>query len=192
MCLLVESLAQISSNTRFGKTRNRSKVHGKYRINMTSNENDAVTVRETTEPQSHYDLSKFQPERLLSNNTDRKTVCVLGKFTDKSEDNQAIIILEKSAFTEEQVLSADTQKNFFQFVATLNKEFVNDIYGNFTLLAKPEVNSIKTTIIYPATAKHIVKYTNQNLFIVQETAEQYREITEPYLTKGQFSLDVSA
>lgn len=159
---------------------------------MTSNENDTATVRETAEPQSHYDLSKFQPDRLLSNNTDRKTVCVLGKFTEKSEDDQAIIILEKSAFTEEQVLSADTQKNFFQFVATLNKEFVNDIYGNFTLLAKPEVNIVKTTIIYPATAKHIVKYTNQNLFIVQETAEQYREITESYLTKGQFSLDVSA
>uniref|UniRef100_A0A336N8I7 m7GpppX diphosphatase n=1 Tax=Culicoides sonorensis TaxID=179676 RepID=A0A336N8I7_CULSO len=44
-------------------------------------------------------------------------------------------------------------------------------------------------IIHPVTEKHIQKYSNQNLFIVQETADQYREITEPYLTKGQFSLD---
>lgn len=158
---------------------------------MTSNENDPATVSDAAEPKSNYDLSKFQPDRLLSNNTDRKTVCVLGKFQHLSGEDQAIIILEKSAFTEEQVLSGDTQKNFFQFVATLNKEFVNDIYGCFTLLAKPHVNTIKTTIIYPATAKHIVKYTNQNLFIIQETPEQYRQITEPYLTKGQFSLDVS-
>lgn len=179
---------------------------------MTSNENDPSTVSEAAEPKSNYDLSKFQADRILSNNTERKTVCVIGKFPELSEEDQAIIILEKSAFTEEQILSADVQKNFFQFV-TLNKEFVNDIYGkwvfcfniviwsfhfyillffnSFTLLAKPEANKIKTTIIYPATAKHIVKYTNQNLFIIQETAEQYLKITEPFLTKGQFSLDVS-
>lgn len=166
-------------------------MHGNHRINMTSNENDPATVSETAEPQPNYDLSKFQPDRLLSNNTDRKTVCVLGKFTDRSAEEQAIIILEKSAFTEELVLTTNTQENFFQFVATLKQEFVNDIYGNFTLLSQPEVNTIKTTIIYPATEKHILKYSIQDWFIVQETADQYREITEPYLTTGQFSLDVS-
>lgn len=95
---------------------------------MTSNENDPSTVSEAAEPKSNYDLSKFQADRILSNNTERKTVCVIGKFPELSEEDQAIIILEKSAFTEEQILSADVQKNFFQFV-TLNKEFVNDIYG---------------------------------------------------------------
>lgn len=158
---------------------------------MTSNENDSSTVSVAPEELINYDISQFLPDRILSIDSTRKSVTVLGKFKDLSEEHQAIIILEKSAFTEEQVLSGDTSKNFFHFIDTLNKEFHNDIYGNFTLLAKPQANTIKTTIIYPATPKHIVKYTNQNLFIIQETAEQYREITEPYLTKSQFSLDVS-
>ncbi|XP_063698404.1 m7GpppX diphosphatase [Culicoides brevitarsis] len=154
---------------------------------MSNDESDAPAA--VSEPQSDYDLSQFRGERLLSNNTDRKTVCVLGKFPQLSQEDQAIVILEKNAFTEEQILTADREKNFFQFISTLNKEFINDIYGNFTLLAKPEANTIKTTIIYPATAKHISKYTNQNLFIIRETPELYETLTEPYLSKGQFSLD---
>uniref|UniRef100_A0A336MJX6 m7GpppX diphosphatase n=1 Tax=Culicoides sonorensis TaxID=179676 RepID=A0A336MJX6_CULSO len=153
---------------------------------MSNNENDTAAA----ETETKYDLSKFTTERLLSNNTDRKSICVLGKFKDvPNEEEQALLIFEKGAFTEEQVLSADPEKSIFQFVDTLNTNFLNDIYGHFTLLVKPVANSIKLNIIHPVTEKHIQKYSNQNLFIVQETADQYREITEPYLTKGQFSLD---
>lgn len=113
---------------------------------------------------------------------------VLGRFEGLPKDDQAILILEKGAFTEDQVLDSADEKSFLND-ATLNKEFINDIYANFTLLAKPEVNRVKTTLIYPATEKHIQKYSIQNVFIVQETSELFKEITEPYLSAGQFSLE---
>ncbi|CAM6031324.1 unnamed protein product, partial [Sphagnum compactum] len=130
----------------------------------------------------------FLPDRILSINANRKTVCVLGKFKNLSDEN-AILILEKSAFKEEEIVNAEQEKNIFNVVKSLENLFVNDIYGNFTLQTEPKANPIKLTVIYPATEKHILKYTNQNIFIIEETGVQYKEITEPYLTKEQFSLD---
>lgn len=148
------------------------------------------------------DLRKFVGEQLLSNNTRGKTISILGKFPSVSADDKAIVILEKKAFTEEQVLGATKQvtgegdvaaetKTIFAFVNSLDKEFVNDIYGNFTLSLDPSVNTVKTTIIYPATQLHIQKYSQHALYIVQETPERFKNITEPYLDRKQFSLDVS-
>lgn len=48
---------------------------------------------------------------------------------------------------------------------------------------------LKASTIYPATEKHITKYTEQDLFIVKETPALYEKITIPYLGSEQFSLD---
>lgn len=50
---------------------------------------------------------------------------------------------------------------------------------------------VKTTIIYPATDKHIEKYSSQEIHILQETPELYQSITLPYLKKDPYSLEVS-
>lgn len=42
-------------------------------------------------------------------------------------------------------------------------------------------NTIKTTIIYPATDKLINKFTQRPSYFVMETPEMYRKITEPYI-----------
>lgn len=51
-------------------------------------------------------------------------------------------------------------------------------------------SGIKTTIIHPATEKHVVKYSKQNLYLIDETSEIYNTITLPFLEKEQFSLQV--
>lgn len=53
------------------------------------------------------------------------------------------------------------------------------------------VAAIKTTIIYPATEKHVQKYSCQDIYIIQETPEFYNNLTLPHLQEGQFTLDVS-
>lgn len=45
------------------------------------------------------------------------------------------------------------------------------------------------TTIYPATQKHIEKYSSQDIFLVEETPEMYEKITLPFIEKEQFSLD---
>lgn len=103
-----------------------------------------------------YDLAKFQLKSILNNNSLNKTVCVLGTFqtdtvvaneccVDANIDNnkQAIIIFEKTAFTE-QNLSTDcdeNQRHYFSKVTNLKEVFINDIYGNFQCYPKPDINS---------------------------------------------------
>lgn len=45
------------------------------------------------------------------------------------------------------------------------------------------------SIIYPATEKHILKFTQQALHLILETPEIYDKVTLPYLAKEQFSID---
>ena len=48
---------------------------------------------------------------------------------------------------------------------------------------------LKVSIIYPATEKHILKFTQQAMHLIQETPEIYDKVTLPYLAKEQFSID---
>ena len=45
-------------------------------------------------------------------------------------------------------------------------------------------------MVYPATQKHIEKYSAQEMFIIEETPEDYQNITLPYLESEQFSIQV--
>ena len=45
-------------------------------------------------------------------------------------------------------------------------------------------------MIYPATAKHIEKYTKQDMRLISESADDYRNITLPFLQTSQFSTKV--
>lgn len=127
-------------------------------------------------PEKSYDLAKFQLTRILYNNSKNKSVCVLGSFVnknapnenaldgckvadiaagDKTDDNnaavvldkqQAIIILEKTAFTENDVNTDDnetTEKKriYFSSETKLKQQFINDIYGNFECFPSPDINS---------------------------------------------------
>ncbi|XP_059617295.1 m7GpppX diphosphatase [Phlebotomus argentipes] len=146
-----------------------------------------MSGNEATEKDAvQYDFSQFQLDRILNSNSGSKTVSLLGRFKNLSQEKRAIVILEKKAFTEADLTS---KTGFFSDSTTLRKEFVNDIYGNFECFPRPDINSVKTTVIYPATEKHIEKYSKQEIHIVQETPELYRELTLKHLEKEQFSLE---
>lgn len=82
-------------------------------------------------------LANFKVDRLLSNNTNRKTVCLLGYFSDKPEGEKAIVVLEKKAFSD-----TDFEANrYFTQSQQLDEQFVNDIYGNYELWPDQELNS---------------------------------------------------
>lgn len=50
---------------------------------------------------------------------------------------------------------------------------------------------IKTTVIHPATEKHIKKYQAQDIHLIEETPELYKSVTLPHLLKEKFSLQVN-
>lgn len=48
---------------------------------------------------------------------------------------------------------------------------------------------MKVSVTYPATEKHVQKYTVQEMFLIEETPEMYNTIVLPHLAKEKFTLD---
>ena len=46
-------------------------------------------------------------------------------------------------------------------------------------------------MICPATEKHVEKYREQEIFVVKETAEDYKNITLPVIESSQFGMQVT-
>lgn len=84
--------------------------------------------------ETHLELKDFELEKVLNNSTFRKTVCVLGKFKDKS--GVALIHLEKNAFKEEDL----DNKGYFSEDTELKTFFQNDIYGNYECFPRTSIN----------------------------------------------------
>lgn len=85
---------------------------------------------------SLHDLSSFKVKKILSNNTNRKVVCLEGSFDCK--EGVGLIVLEKNAFKEEDFTK--DRSDYFTDKSVLKKEFHNDIYGNYEYYPKVEVN----------------------------------------------------
>ncbi|KAK3711396.1 hypothetical protein QZH41_013504 [Actinostola sp. cb2023] len=122
----------------------------------------------------------FEITKTLSENARSKSVFLHGKF--EGCDDDAVVLLEKTPFSQDvlpKVLSSDTR---------LTVDMRNDIYGQYICYPPQDTNTIKCTVIYPATSKHITKYTSQQTFIVNETPEDYKSITLPFLEAQQFNI----
>ena len=97
----------------------------------------------------NYNLKKFKITRILFNDATRKTIGLLGTFPYLSEDDQAIIVFEKLAFTDESFELAGKEKTesedsnckqFLSSVQDLKEIFKNDIYGNHFCYLDSDIN----------------------------------------------------
>ncbi|XP_050311803.1 m7GpppX diphosphatase [Anthonomus grandis grandis] len=129
------------------------------------------------------DLSGFKLTDVLQNNTKAKTIFLRGKF--EAEEGEALVILEKTAFCGENFTQ---ESDYFSQKSALEKVFQNDVYADYKYFPVQELNSVKTTIVHPATEKHISKYSIQNLYMLNETPEIYNKFTLPHLNTDKFDL----
>lgn len=123
--------------------------------------------------------SQFKFERILSENPTSKSVALFGRFPADCEDNFAVILAEKMAFTHETVGKLFTEKT------TFTHNLQNDIYGQYVCNA-----DVKLTVIHPATEKHVKKYTRQNSVMIQESGNAYAAKVKPYAETQALSLQV--
>ncbi|KAI9919744.1 hypothetical protein PsorP6_017686 [Peronosclerospora sorghi] len=81
-----------------------------------------------------------------------------------------------------QTATIDTQiLNQLIVKMTLHKILMSDIYNTFLGDVSRDVKPYKVNLIYPATDRHVRKHTYQNFYMVVETKEAYRKITNPYI-----------
>lgn len=118
-------------------------------------------------------VSKFQFNRILSNDTRTKLVYVLGQI----DGQDCIISFEKTQYDATNIPSLTSTVNS----NTMNDVVENNIYGwcMAHLESKEPDTRIKT--IYPATDVHIAKYEAQSRVMLVETPELYESITLPYI-----------
>ncbi|KAM9456231.1 m7GpppX diphosphatase [Clarias gariepinus] len=122
-------------------------------------------------------VSGFEVIRILRESAREKNIFVQGKL----DDQDAVIILEKTPITQDiltRMLKNSTQK----------LEASNDIYSTYQLEPPPDLNAIKSTLICPATEKHVLKYLRQETFLLEETEQDYQSITLPYIKSQSFSV----
>jgi len=123
-------------------------------------------------------LDSFKLEKVLSENPTSKSIVLYGKFAE-SENKVAVILAEKTAF------SSETASSLFTDGRTFTHNFQNDIYGQYS-----SDSGIKLTVIYPATEKHVKKYSQQRSVIIQETGHIYATYVRPYAESQALSLQV--
>ena len=73
---------------------------------------------------------------------------------------------------------------------SLVMQFNNDIYSQYTCQPQSCFNTLKGTVICPATAKHLDKFSAQNVHFVYETPAEYKSITLPFIEEQSFSIQV--
>ncbi|XP_002740596.1 m7GpppX diphosphatase-like isoform X1 [Saccoglossus kowalevskii] len=122
----------------------------------------------------------FKLIKVLNENTRNKCIFVHGSF--EGSDDDAVVLMEKTPFDKQSISAMLTS------TTDLKQVMQNDIYGVYTSSPPPDLNGINTTIIYPATDRHIMKYSAQQIYLINETAEEYQEITLPFIESQPFSL----
>ncbi|XP_056144070.1 m7GpppX diphosphatase [Lampris incognitus] len=122
-------------------------------------------------------LADFSLSSVLNYSVRDKRIFIHGKL----DGQEAVVILEKTPIGE------DILEEMFRG-SKLEAEMSNDIYSTYKLQPPAHLNEIKTTVVCPATEKHVKKYQRQERHLVKETGESYSSITLPYIEQQSFSL----
>ncbi|XP_062053311.1 m7GpppX diphosphatase [Lepus europaeus] len=130
-------------------------------------------------------FSGFRLQKVLRESARDKIIFLHGKVNEASGDGDgedAVVIMEKTPFQVDQVAQLLTGSPELQL------QFSNDIYSTYHLFPPRQLSDIKTTVVYPATEKHLQKYLRQDLHLVRETGEDYKNVTLPYLESQSLSI----
>ena len=155
------------------------------KVNGNAKEHQTTVAIDINNNCSILPFHQFSVDRVLFTDPRSKTICVLGNFNDSPD--LGVIIAEKQPLTESSI------PHLFSSTVQVKKKFQNDIYSQYVLDCREKggVGEVRVTTVYPATEKHVKKYSSQKFQLVMETPENYQKITKPFAEKQSLSLDVS-
>jgi len=115
----------------------------------------------------------FQVEKVLGDDSLTKHVAVLGRF--EGCEGQAIVKVSRRHFASDSIprLLSDETKTVLHFE--------NDIYTKFDANVPSDLAEVTVDVVYPASAKHIAKATDQEFVMIRESPELYAEVTKAYI-----------
>ena len=165
-----------------------------------ANDSESSTVGDNSCCESEFephDLRKFQIVATLQNKRNEKLVALHGRFgsvspnndTDVLNDNDAVMLLEKAAFSSD---LPDLNHVSHITPAELHPIMKNDVYYRYRVSPGPAAASLtqmQMSIIHPCTQRHIDKYSAQHLCVIEETGEEHIAVTRPHIVENQLRLD---
>ncbi|XP_068596544.1 m7GpppX diphosphatase [Brachionichthys hirsutus] len=160
-------MAAICDKRKFVAVENEEILPNAKRVKADIDQNQE-TAEGDFEPESV--LCGFQTREVLKHSAREKNIFIHGQI----DGQDAVVILETNPIQE------NSLGELFSG-STLKLEMKNDIYSTYQLQAPPHLNEIKTTLVWPATKKHVNKFKHQESFLVEETKEDYSTITLPYI-----------
>ncbi|XP_062504459.1 m7GpppX diphosphatase-like isoform X2 [Corticium candelabrum] len=134
---------------------------------------DGESEKEQSDDLALMSLDGFHNVKILRQDVHHKTMFVQANIDERPGD--AVVIVEKTAFTEENVkklLSSSTKLKF---------KMSNDIYRQYDAYPPSLLNSLQTTVIYPASDELLAKLGSQESFMVEETPRLYETITKKFI-----------
>lgn len=149
---------------------------------------DAMSEQDGKTAESNI-LNEFKFVKVLSERSSDKRITVQAVKKDQdsagaagTDEAAAVIIFEKPHFSLDEVNSILDLNNEF------NVDLVNDIYHRMCVYPQRPHNSVHIQLIYPATPAHIAKYSEQQMFLLRETYEDWQTLTSKYLETAKFSI----
>lgn len=126
---------------------------------------------------------------LLSNNWQQKSISLLAtlKSEDHPEGADAVLLVSRQGFDDAEGVVRLIQNGLDRVRLILTAH--NDIYYYYQLSdeegsGNSEAIVCRLTVIYPATKRHVQKYTQQERRIVLETPRMYEEITASFIERN--------
>ncbi|CAI4222760.1 unnamed protein product [Auanema sp. JU1783] len=129
---------------------------------------------------AHAYLKGCEVKEVLGSDSGRKAIFLL---LEKENEGQAVLIMDKTAFSETQ---GDITRLVHNLELTDNSK--NDIFANYSGTVPTDLNILRTQLIHPATPTLIAKYRVEEKYIIEETPDDHEKITKVYIEKFQNSL----
>jgi len=154
---------------------------------ITANSDSTTNKRKMTEPLESI-LTEFEFVKVLNENAENKLVFIhaLKRMTaadDQTETNRnAVLILEKPHF------GLDETKSYLELNHEHNLDIDNDVYKKLSVYPSKPYNNIQVQLIYPATDAHLAKYSSQEFFFLNESYEDWLNVTSVYLKNASFDI----
>ncbi|WFD34120.1 5'-(N(7)-methyl 5'-triphosphoguanosine)-[mRNA] diphosphatase [Malassezia cuniculi] len=122
-------------------------------------------------------LHEFKPKRVLNEDPRARTVNVLGECQIDGNATQAVLLVEKTHFASN-FIDRLRDGSAFERLECIGQ---NDIYTwEFGWLGGTDAHT-KMTLICPASDDVVAKYSACDTYMVLETPEVYKNVTEPWI-----------
>ncbi|KAJ6028837.1 hypothetical protein N7540_004413 [Penicillium herquei] len=119
-------------------------------------------------------ISKFQVARLLKQDQNGRRIALLGHI----DGEQGILTAERAPFATESIEVIQAFHTALRQVTNLGD---NDIYRWYLASSNNDSHDLKLNLIWPCTEQHIKKYSDQQVRMVTETADIYKNQVRPYM-----------